>query len=230
MKRIVLNLLASLALGLWAENHGIGEADLYQAYMQDPSWENLQKAMEHYRTAGETDPEAEVMLAYLAVNELENALVNLDESKDTLSTRTLFSYANLLLELRKYDEAIPLYEKLNESAPKWSCPWRHKGEALMKSHRLADAEAATLMAIETRPDHFDAYIQLATIRKDMGHPAEALDALEQGLTFQDDEGEVNMTDVDFLHLELLKSTGKTQKYDALYKKLKADVPDDPRLQ
>lgn len=229
MKKSIYVIMILFAIALWAENHNHQGTDVYQTYINDPSWENLQTALLNYRQAMDEDSSASVMYAYLCVNELETALEKLDAAKDTLSPRDTFSYANLLLHIGRFEESIALYDTLNEKTPKWSCPWRHKGEALMKLNRLEEAEKATEMAIETRPDHFDAYIQLATIRKKMNKAEEALTALEKGLSYTDDEGEVNMTDVYFMQLELYQTVGNQAAADALLKKLKSLAPDDPRL-
>lgn len=229
MKKVLYIILIVSALSLWAETHAPQGSDAYQTYVDNPSWENLQSALHHYRQEMKEDTSAGIMYAYLCVNELELALENLQEAKETLSPRDLFSYANLLLHIQRYEEALVMYNILNEKTPKWSCPWRHKGEVLMKLHRLDEAEKATEMAIETRPDHFDAFIQLATIRKEMGKNQEALDALEKGLTYQDDEGEVNMTDVYFMQLDLYNALGDSSHADDVRKKLKTIAPNDPRL-
>lgn len=229
MKKAFYIILIVSALSLWAETNAPQGSDAYQTYVENPSLENLQSALQHYRQEMKEDTSAGIMYAYLCVNELELALENLQEAKETLSPRDLFSYANLLLHIQRYEEALVMYNILNEKTPKWSCPWRHKGEVLMKLNRLDEAEKATEMAIETRPDHFDAFIQLATIRKEMGKNQEALDALEKGLTYQDDEGEVNMTDVYFMQLDLYNALGDSSQAEEVRKKLKTIAPNDARL-
>jgi tetratricopeptide (TPR) repeat protein len=229
MKKAIYILSILCAISLWAETHAPHGTDAYQTYLENPSWDNLQSALQQYRQEMKEDTSAGIMYAYLCVNELEVALEKLQEAKETLSPRDLFSYANLLLHIQRYEEAVAIYDIINEKTPKWSCPWRHKGEALMKLHRLEEAEKATEMAIETRPDHFDAFIQLATIRKEMGQNQKALNALEKGLTYQDDEAEVNMTDVFFMQLELYEESGDQTKAEEVRAKLKISVPDDPRL-
>jgi len=134
--------------------------------------------------------------------ELEKNLEVLGSNLDSLNTRTKFSYANLLLELGKLDESIIIYDKLNEDVPKWSCPWRHKGEVLIKQNKLLEAETATLMAIETREDHFDAYVQLAKIQKDMKKYEEALKTLNKGLSYYSSDPEEEVTDEEVIELKL----------------------------
>ncbi len=143
---------------LTAETHS--ENELFNAYQQNQSFENFQKAVKHYNAKCEEaeDNTSVLMMSYLHTMELHRNLDILKNNLDSLDTRTKFSYANLLLELGEFDESIAIYDKLNEDFPKWSCPWRHKGEALMKQQNHKDAELATMKAIETREDHFDAYI------------------------------------------------------------------------
>ena len=191
---------------LIAEEHN--ENELFSTYQQDQTFENFQKAIEHYNSNSENaeDYNSALMLSYLYTMELDNNLDILNDNLDSLDTRTKFSYANLLLELGKLDECIVIYDKLNEDVPKWSCPWRHKGEALMKQQNYKDAEVATIKAIEVREDHFDAYIQLAKIQKELREYEAALTTLEKGMQYEeaDHEDEVSDKEVELLKADLQK--------------------------
>jgi len=184
------------------------ENELFMSYQQDQTFENFQKAVEHYNYNYEDvkDNKSVLMLSYLYTMELENNLEILGDNLDSLTTRTKFSYANLLLELGRLDESIAIYDKINEDVPKWSCPWRHKGEALMKQQDYLGAEVATIKAIEVREDHFDAYIQLARIQKELGEYEAALLTLKKGIKFEeaDHEDEVSDEEVELLKTELLE--------------------------
>jgi tetratricopeptide (TPR) repeat protein len=212
------------------------DPSLFSIYLKDRTTENFLKAFEHYKSimADTADYSAAVVLAYMGLIELEKNLEILEENKDELTNKNMFSYANILLELERYDEAIPLYEILNEESPKWSCPWRHKGEALWKQGELADAVMALNMAIETRQTHYDAYVMLAEVYNDLDECKKALETLETGLTYygkdiEDPEKEISNIDVAFLHLELLEKCGKQADYDELLEKIKKLSPDDERL-
>ena len=205
MKKIIFSIIVVVLVTLLlAEEHN--ENELFMIYQQDQTFENFQKAIEHYNSNSENaeDCNSAFMLSYLYVMELDNNLEILKDNLDSLNTRTKFSYANLLLELGKLDESIAIYEKLNEDVPKWSCPWRHKGEALMKQQNYKDAEIATIQAIETREDHFDAYIQLARIQKELGEYDAALQTLKNGMQYKDAdlEDEVTNEEVELLKVEL----------------------------
>jgi tetratricopeptide (TPR) repeat protein len=203
MRKIGLLFIAVVLITLLtAGEHN--ENELFMSYQQDHTFENFQKAVEHYNSNYEDvkDNKSVLMLSYLYTMELENNLEILGDNLDSLTTRTKFSYANLLLELGRLDESIAIYDKINEDVPKWSCPWRHKGEALMKMEKLEDAEKATLKAIETKEDHFDAYVQLAYIQKDMKKFKEALKSLNKGLSYYSSDPEEEITDEEIIKLKL----------------------------
>jgi tetratricopeptide (TPR) repeat protein len=212
------------------------DPSLFSVYLKDRSTENFVKAWEHYESlrADTANYSAAVVLAYLSLIELEKNLEILEENKAELKNKTLFSYGNILLEMEEYSEAIAIYEVLNEKSPKWSCPWRHKGEALWKKGDLADAVIALNKAIETRETHYDAYVMLSEVYNDLDECEKALETLEKGLTYygkdiEDPEKEISNIDVAFLHLELLEKCGDKADYDALLIKIKEIAPDDERL-
>ena len=205
MKKLIFLIITLMFITLLTtEEHS--ENELFIAYQQDQTFENFQKAIEHYNAELITskDDSSVIMLSYLYTMELHRNLEILQVNIDSLDTGTKFSYANLLLELDQFDESVAIYNQLNLDYPKWSCPWRHKGEALMKQQNYKDAEMATIKAIEVREDHFDAYIQLAKIQKEMGKYDIALQTLETGIKFveSDHEDEVSDEEVKLLKSEL----------------------------
>ncbi|MCK4548772.1 MAG: tetratricopeptide repeat protein [Candidatus Krumholzibacteria bacterium] len=212
------------------------EPSLFSIYLKDRTPENFLKAFEHYESlrADTVNYSAASVLAYLSLIELEKNLEILEENKAELKNKTMFSYGNILLELGRYDESIAIYDMLNEKSPKWSCPWRHKGEAYWKHGELASAVMALKKAIETRETHYDAYVMLADVYRDLEEYETALETLEKGLTYygkdiEDPEEEVANIDVAFLHLDLLKKCGKKAEYDEMFEKLTKIYPDDERL-
>lgn len=212
------------------------EKSLFSIYLEDRTPENFLKAFDHYETlrADTANYSAAVVLAYMSLIELEKNLDILEENTAELNNRNRFSYGNILLEMDRYDEAIAIYDNLNEKSPKWSCPWRHKGEAYWKKGELADAVMALNKAIETRETHYDAYVMLADVYRDLEEYETALATLEKGLTYygkdiEDPEEEVSSLDVYFLHLDLLDKCGKTDEYNELLEKVKKVAPDDERL-
>jgi len=230
VKLFILALLVIITSSVSAQKHGLESG--FKQYIENPCFENFTQAMNYYANPDEQDFSANLMLSYLYSMEMERNLEILAANIDSLSSKTRFSYANLLLDLNRFEESIQIYNSLNEEYPNWSCPWRHKGEAYYKWDKLAEAETAALQAIEAREDHFDAYVMLAEIRRDAGKPIQALETLEKGFEYfdEDTEEEVDIIDVKFLHLELLKLNQQTEKYQILKKKLLELAPNDERLQ
>jgi len=212
------------------------EESPFQIYSNDQTPEKFVNAYNAYaaQLGDSADYSAATTLAWLNFYEIERMLETLKANEAKLSTMSKFQYANILLELARYDEAIALYEQLNEETPEWSCPWRHKGTALWKKGRIAEAVKSLEMAIETRKTHYDAYVVLAQVYNDMKEYKKAVATIETGLSYygkdsEDPEKEMNTLAVQFLYLDLLKKTGETAKYKTQYEKLQKLVPDDARL-
>ncbi|KQC11234.1 MAG: hypothetical protein APR54_11105 [Candidatus Cloacimonas sp. SDB] len=236
MKRIIASLfLVVLTAGLFSQNTQAGE-NPFMNYYEDQTSENLIKAVQHF--TGEDIDGADlgnsIMLANLYLIALEKELDHLSANQDSLKIGEKFQYANLLLAVNRFEECIPIYEDLNTGTPNWSCPWRHKGEALFKLNKLNEAETALKQAIETRKEHYDAYVMLADVQNEMGNHVEALKTLETGFTFlgkdiEDPDEEVSDLEVKFLYLQLLKKNNELEKYNALKSELEVIAPDDERL-
>jgi len=207
MQKNLFLIVAVLIITLLTANEHNGN-DLFIIYQQDQNFDNFQKAIEHYNSNSEISDnnKSALMLSYLYTMELNRNLDILKVNSDSLDNMTKFSYANLLLELGKFNESIHIYDQLNADFPKWSCPWRHKGEAFINLQDYKSAEFATMKAIESREDHFDAYIQLANIQKELGEYRTALTTLEKGLQYKeaDHEDEVSDSEIETLKMELNK--------------------------
>ncbi len=208
----------------------------FQVYLKDKTPESFLDAYYEYEAERKDsiNYDATIRLAWLTLFELDRNLEILKERASYLSSGTKFQYANVLLELGRHDEAIRLYDQLNEETPEWSCPWRHRGTALWKKGEYREAVASLQKAIETRKEHYDAYVVLAQVYKDMKQYKKAVRTLEEGLTYygqdiEDPEKEQSTLDVQFLYLELLKKTGDKAKYQEQLGKLQELAPDDARL-
>jgi len=236
MKHIILCLfLVLLTAGLFSQNAQEGE-NPFMTYYEDQTSENLIKAVQHFSSEEIDGAELgnSIMLANLYLIALENELDHLSVNQDSLTIGGKFQYANLLLALNRFEECVEIYEELNSNTPNWSCPWRHKGEAFFKLNRLPEAETALQKAIETRVEHYDAYVMLADVQNEMGNHVEALKTLETGFTYlgkdiEDPDEEVSELDVKFLYLQLLKKNNKLEKYNELKSELEVIAPDDERL-
>jgi tetratricopeptide (TPR) repeat protein len=225
MKFIILLLLSFTVFYAIADD---GQKDAFSIYQEDANRENFLTA---YGELGESNNQ--IFLSYLLYMEMERQL---EEIKiEDLKPQQKFMLANLFLELGKYEKSIEIYEKINEATPKWSCPWRHKGEALYKMRNFEQSEVALKKAIETRVEHYDAYIWLAKVQKELGKYKEALQTFETGISYkgkdiEEPEKEVEQLDELFLKLELLKLNKRNKEYKEAKKHLEEIAPDDERLQ
>lgn len=150
-------------------------------YLQNQNLETYQQAVNYLikiDQEGESGMQAKLNLAY--ISNLESLrLMNLAKADiENLKPGERFALANLYLEMDKYDDAIDIYNLLNEATPKWSCPWRHKGEALYKSGNYEAAKKSLEMAIETNKEHYDAYLWYAKTLYELKDYKNALKALE----------------------------------------------------
>lgn len=207
-----------------------------KVYMNDRSTGKFLEALKSYEAAraDSLDMQATIMISYLHLFELERNLEMLEDHAADLSNMNKFQYANILLDIGDYEEAIALYEQLNENTPKWSCPWRHRGEAFWKLKQYDEAVASLEKAIETRETHFDAYMMLAQVLHDMEEYERAYDVMKKGMAFygkdiEDPEKEVDMVETYFFYLDLCEHFGDEETYNEIYEKLKERVPDDERL-
>lgn len=209
-----------------------------EKYYQEPTTQSYMKALQLLQNNMETttdDMSLRLKMAYLNLVEMQQNIDSLEANYDDLKLPYKFQYANLLLELEHYDEAITIYEELNEAAPKWSCPWRHKGEAYFEMGNLTAAEKALKKAIDCRVEHYDAYIMLADVQNEMGKYKEALKTIETGFSYkykdiEDPAEETVEPDVQFLYLDILKSNDLTKKYNKQKAKVQELFPDDKRLE
>jgi tetratricopeptide (TPR) repeat protein len=231
MKRVslILAVITLLISPLCGED---SSQELLQKYYESPNTENLLAVIQAYskRIADDSlHTGARINLAYIHYNELLKHLEVVSENHNLLAPGELFQYANLLLALNRYNDAIAVYNTLNEQIPNWSCPWRHKGEAYWKSGDLEKAEESLLQAIETRKEHYDAYVMLSYVQYEMGKVQEALATLETGLTYrgkdiEDPQEEVDELDMQFFYMRLLKENNHHEEYEKLRSKLQEQFP------
>jgi tetratricopeptide (TPR) repeat protein len=103
---------------------------------------------------------ARVMLASLFQKKtdiLADSLIKEGSSK----VQDYFQIGNVMLSSRRFEEAIACYDKVIEKYPKWACPMRHKGEALINLDRNEEAVNVLKACLKVREKHFDAYVFLA---------------------------------------------------------------------
>jgi len=137
-------------------------ANPISAYLENPNTESYSKAVSYIAENNAKETEGmgmQLTQAYLANVEL-NRILDLAKTAK-LSAGESFTLANLYLSMEKYPEAIAIYDRINTDTPAWSCPWRHKGEALYQMKDYKASVKALEQAIETNKEHYDAYIWMA---------------------------------------------------------------------
>ena len=186
-------------------------------YLQNQNLETYQQAVNYLiqiDKEGNSGMQAKLNLAYISNLESLRLMELAKADMDNLKPGERFALANLYLERDKYDDAISIYNLLNETTPKWSCPWRHKGEALYKSGNYDAAKKSLEMAIETNKEHYDAYLWYAKTLYELKDYKNALRALETAfdLTEELEDSEYDQVipeeEINQLYQELLKLTQK----------------------
>jgi tetratricopeptide (TPR) repeat protein len=211
MKRMMLVCIVVLVSCLiWAETDPIND------YFTDPSPASFQAAYGYCADSLNVDSTQngyKLLMATLALSEAKRLTDSVEQIAAELDTGGKFQYANLLLSWQRYGDAIPIYDELNKDYPAWSCPWRHKGEALYRTKRYKEAEASLQKAIETNLEHYDAYIWMAKTQYQLKKYKQALQNLETALTLNPEaeeslEATISSDEIHTLRQELLKKIGK----------------------
>ena len=229
---VILVMVITISCLLAVENL----TEKFVEYNQDRTEESMMTALEYYHAQKEEDPEnyqIYLLLSYLHYLELNKYILFLDDNIDSLPLSTKFQFANLLLSLNQYEQSIAIYHLITEDAPNWSCPWRHQGEAYFYLGELEDAEMSLIHAINTRVEHYDAYVWLSLVQKEQERYQEALQTLKTGLSYhgkdiEDPEEEIDSLDVKFLLLELYEKNNLTEEFEMMRRELLIKAPGDPR--
>jgi len=206
------------------------QQEAFAAYQANPSQETFLAAQQQFAAQlaqDETNAQAMLMLGWLYQMESLRMTEWFAGQADDLQPGMRFGWANLMLAQGRYEEAIAQYDILNEASPAWSCPWRHKGQALYSCGRYAEAETALGKAIETRVEHYDAYVWLAKTQHAQGRDAEALATLETGFTYlgediEDPAEEVDDVEVKKLYADLLEANGRAEEAAEIRANLQQD--------
>ena len=209
--------LSLITLGLLVFIFCLAQESPVTLYLQNQNLETYQQAVNYLLQIDKEENsgmQAKLNLAYISNLEALRLMELAKADIDNLKPGERFALANLYLEMDKYADAISIYNLLNEATPKWSCPWRHKGEALYKSGKYDAAKKSLEMAIETNKEHYDAYLWYAKTLYELKDYKNALSALETAfdLTEEIEDSEYDQViaeeDINQLYQELLKLTGK----------------------
>ncbi len=188
------------------------------SYLENPNSATFEAA---YNFVGEqlaSDSTAisyRLLQAQLAAMEASRLIDEVTPQAPALDASGKFQFANLLLSLNRFDDAIGYYNELNRDFPAWSCPWRHKGTALYNLKQYKDAEKSLQQAVQTNAEHYDAYIWLAKTQYQLKKYKPALKNLETALTLNPEAEEsmdeaVSEESIRALHDELLKKNHKSR--------------------
>jgi tetratricopeptide (TPR) repeat protein len=92
----------------------------------------------------------------------------------------------------------------------------------MKLDRWEEAETATQKSIDVRPDHYDAFVQLAEIQKHLDKKEAALKSIEKAVSLMDenDEEEISKNYIYQLYADILLLNNMQDKADAIQMKIK----------
>ena len=178
MKHLLfIMLLILLGSALWAEK----TSTPVDVYLDTPNPENFMAAVNHLYAAREsdtTDMQIPLMQEYLYLNQAQILMEQIRTGADSLSAGVKFQLGNMYMSIGEYTHAITCYQSLNQETPNWSCPWRHKGEALYRTDDLKAAVIALQQAIETNKKHYDAYIWLALTYHKLHKKSKAKECME----------------------------------------------------
>lgn len=224
MKKVLCLLICLLAVGIV-----FGESqDMLQNYFKDSNLENIKALLDDAHQSKDVGV-SNLNLLMLHFSEMNKAINNLEEAGDSLLPVQRFQLANTYLSLGRYQEAISHYDILNSKFADWSCPWRHKGEAYYNLEEWENAEKALEKSIETRIEHYDAYLWLARVELKLKKNKDALKTFETGMSYkgkdiEDPEEEFSTEEEKFLKYEIYKANKMKKEYRALEEKLKTEYP------
>jgi len=207
-----MTLALSLLIGL-----AFAEENPIRGYLGDPNIKMFREAVNYLVEqdgGSEEDLKNQITLAFLANLEAKRIMELAVQRMEKLSAGERFSLGNLYLSRDDYAQSIKIYESLNKEFPKWSCPWRHKGEALYKMKDFKASAKALEMSIETNLEHVDAYIWYAFALNELKQYKKARTALEKAFELQGKEEEGSHFD------EELPEAKINALYDQLKKKTK----------
>ena len=94
-------------------------------------------------------------------------------------SETLCRLGRVFYTKRRYDDALPYFERSAELSPKWSEAWFGLGACQWALCHPAGAEAALRRAVELAPDDWQARQFLGCLLHDMGRKSDARGILEK---------------------------------------------------
>ncbi|MBI9031772.1 hypothetical protein JEZ13_07215 [bacterium] len=225
MKKSLCLIISIFSLGLL-----FGDSQkLLQNYFSEDTFANMLAVLEDAEQNIDNIT-ATYNLMVVHLNELSKVMAELEMNADNLQAGQRFQLANTYLALGKMEEAISHYDFLNTNYETWSCPWRHKGEAYYNLEDWENSARALEKAIETRIEHYDAYLWLARVQLKLKKNKAALKTFETGMSYkgkdiEDPEEEFSSEEESFLKLDIFKANKMRKDVKELEPSLKAKYPD-----
>jgi len=176
-----MRLLLIIALTLIISGLLAAEESPVEAYLSNPGMQSHALALDHLRAQYSSNPQElqlTLNLAYILNHEAVRLMDLASQRLDEMGPGERFGLANMYLEMQQYEKAITIYDNINKESPKWSCPWRHKGEALFRSGQYDLATKSLEQAIETNKEHYDAYVWQAKALYRLGRYEDAKVAMD----------------------------------------------------
>jgi tetratricopeptide (TPR) repeat protein len=172
-------------------------AALLEARRFDPESERTELALaEAYRQQGRSRESEAHLLRALQI--------------DPSFHQAAFNLAALYIQTERYEEAIPYLQRLLGD-PTFAGPWRalsNLGWAEYRLGRFEEARRHLTLAVDHRPDHWPARLNLGILEAEQGRRDEAIAQFQQVL--KDDPGPLAEAEVRFRLAEQLISAGDRQ--------------------
>ena len=119
------------------------------------------------------------------------AVINTPTPTPTVSEAVeLFNQGSTLVELRRYDEAQALFDKLLQLEPNYSQAWVKRGEVLLELQKYDEALKAFDEAVKLKSDYAPAWYGRGKVLEKLQRYEEALAALNKALQIQPDDAVV----------------------------------------
>ena len=151
---------------------------------------------------------------------LEESALLLKEDPDNV--RVLLTRAAVLLQLKKWNEASAVYEKVLKTAPEESQTYFLLAETYHKANQPEKAISVYQRFIENlpnSPDVISAWFFIGRVAYNMGDYALAAQAFEETLLLKPDFEQVQLN-----LAEVYRELGNDEKVQAIYSKMMRDAP------
>ena len=121
-------------------------------------------------------------------NEQSPAMLPADKELEE-DAETFFNRGNVLLELKKYDEALANYDRAIELKPDYAEAYSKRGNALIDLKRLNEALASYDRAIVLKPDYANAYSNRGNTLQRLKRFDEALASYDRAIELKPDSAD-----------------------------------------